>query len=299
MGLMRSQIHFFLALFMSLGAAIAQPTETPKIEKVSSKITVVTAGYNGLITIFNSEAGPVIVDTADVPSAASVLAIVQAIDPRPVQAVIVTHFHADHTGGLGMLAAGTSVYLDDVCLDSLRKLESKNGDPLVKAKSVVHSHTGTVLSFGTGNVRLVRPHAGHTAGDTVVIFEKEKVIAAGDLFFNGLAPYIDVEDGADTANWAETIESLCKQFPGFKVIPGHGPISDTEGWLGFAQYLRALHKDVAAAIRMGLTREQAMESVKLEAFTSIHDAGDFLTKKKNVGWVYDEMTHKRPASTRN
>jgi hypothetical protein len=37
----------------------------------------------------------------------------------------------------------------------------------------------------------------------------------------------------------------------------------------------------------------AQESVNLEQFTWITDMGEFLTKKANIGWVYDELTQKR------
>jgi len=49
---------------------------------------------------------------------------------------------------------------------------------------------------------------------------------------------------------------------------------------------------VAEAIKAGQTREQAQASVGLEQFSSMKDVGDFLTKKANVGWVYDELTKK-------
>jgi predicted N-formylglutamate amidohydrolase len=83
------------------------------------------------------------------------------------------------------------------------------------------------------------------------------------------------------------------QYSGFTVVPGHGPISDTDGWKKLATYLRALRKGVADAVAAGQTREQAQESVNLEQFTWITDMGEFLMKKANIGWVYDELTQKR------
>jgi glyoxylase-like metal-dependent hydrolase (beta-lactamase superfamily II) len=127
----------------------------------------------------------------------------------------------------------------------------------------------------------------------VVIFEKAKVLQVGDLFFHGMPPYIDVNNGSDTENWVDLIETLCEKYPDFKVIPGHGKVTDTQAYLRFAQYLKYLRKEVAAAIQAGKTREQTQDSIDFSAFSDIKDQGEFLTKKENVGWVYDEMTRKQ------
>jgi len=150
--------------------------------------------------------------------------------------------------------------------------------------------TGAVTITG-GNRKVEFRYFGpaHTSGDTVVIFESERVIATGDLFFNGLPPYIDVADGADTENWIKVIRAVAERFPKYKVIPGHGPVAGMKDWLRFADYLSALREKVAAAIAAGQTREQAVASVKLDEFPEVKDVGVFLTKAQNVGWVYDEL----------
>ena len=280
-----------LATFaVSVWAADAPPA--PRLEQVTPRVSVIVAGFNGAITVFKSESGPVIVDSADAASAPQVQALIRTIDPRPPAAVILTHYHGDHAGGLATLAAGAPLYAQQDCLASYRKREKNAEEVLAKAARVVPYSTDTEIKLGADVVRLVHPPHAHTSGDTVVVIEKEKVIAAGDVFFNGVPPYIDVADGADTAMWADTIDRLATQYAGFKVVPGHGPLSETEGWRQFAVYLRALRQGVAEAIKLGQTREQAQASVRLDQFVSIKDVGDFLTKKANVGWVYDELTKK-------
>jgi glyoxylase-like metal-dependent hydrolase (beta-lactamase superfamily II) len=131
----------------------------------------------------------------------------------------------------------------------------------------------------------------------VLVFETSKVIHTGDLFFHGMPPYIDVKDGSDTGNWFHTIEALCKKYPDYKIIPGHGKVTDTENYLKFAGYLKYLRKEVAAAIKAGKTKEQAMETINLEPFQWIKDSSTFTNKKRNIGWIYEEMT--RPHGMRD
>ncbi len=142
-------------------------------------------------------------------------------------------------------------------------------------------------------MKLVHFGPAHTSGDTVVVFPNAKVLVVGDLFFHGMPPYIDVNNGSDTQNWVNLIETLCEKYTNFKVIPGHGKVTDTAEYLKFANYLKYLRKEVAAAIAAGKTREQAQESIDFSGFVNIVDQGEFLTKKENVGWVYDEMTRKQ------
>jgi cyclase len=281
-----------VTLFLCVGGALLaqQASPTVKYDRITPKLYVIDGGCN--ITLFQTEKGPLIIDSGNTAPAEGVQALIRTLDQRPVVAVILTHYHDDHVGGLSILAAGAPLYAHENCFASYQKATPEAGEVLAKAARWVSYTDDTEMQFGADTVRLVHPLNAHTSGDTVVVFPEEKVIAAGDLFFNGLPPYIDVADGADTAIWADTIESFARRYSGFKVVPGHGPVSDTAGWLEFAAYLRALREGVAAAIKAGQTREQAQASVNLDRFSSMRDVGDFLTKKANIGWVYDELTKK-------
>ena len=149
--------------------------------------------------------------------------------------------------------------------------------------------------LGNETVRLFHSGPAHTSGDLVVVFENSKVVHAGDLFFNERPPYIDVEDGSDTENWVRTIVALCESYPGYTFIPGHGQVADVKSFLNFAEYLKLLRSKVKAAIEDGKTREEAMESIKVDAYTLLKKTeSDIDVKiKRNIGWVYDEMTRQK------
>jgi cyclase len=253
------------------------------MEELTPRVRVIFAGFNGAVTVFQSQDGPVIIDSADAASAAAVQAMIRTIDSRPPVALILTHYHGDHVGGALTLASGAPIWGHEKCL-----AEFKSNSELTKLARPYQADTQLPLRGET--IRLLHPGPAHTSGDTAVVLEAERIIVAGDLFFNGVPPYIDVNNGADTEAWAHFIEAISKRYAGFRVVAGHGGISDTEGWLRFAGYLRALRQGVAEAVRAGQTREQAQASVNLDAFDWIQDMGDFLTKKANIGWVYDELT---------
>ena len=66
----------------------------------------------------------------------------------------------------------------------------------------------------------------HTDGDSVVHFRKANVIHVGDLFFNGMYPFIDLSTGGSVAGMiAAADRMLAMAGESTRIIPGHGPLA--------------------------------------------------------------------------
>ncbi len=274
------------ALFASAQPARAEVPAKVKADKLTSRIQWLQLPPAGNVTVFVGDESLFVVDAGN-PNSSAIADKIASLSAKPVAYLVDTHYHDDHTGGNAAVARGGRILATQACLMSMRK----NAKPDQPAAALPQETYGTERGVRLGKelVRLASFGPAHTAGDTVVIFESEGVIAAGDLFFNGLPPYIDVADGADTENWVRIIHVLAERYPKYKVVPGHGPVSDMKGWLRFADYLSALREKVAAAIAAGRTREEAVAGVRLDEFADVKDVAPFLTKAQNVGWVYDEL----------
>jgi glyoxylase-like metal-dependent hydrolase (beta-lactamase superfamily II) len=269
----------------------AQQEEPITVEKVSDEVYCLY-GSGGNIGIYVGENTLLVVDAQYARTADAVMAKIKELSPKKIQHLINTHYHGDHTSGNPIIGKDAKIISHQNC----KKTLLANKEPEETPESIgAPSNTfdkEMSIPMGKESVRLVHMGPAHTSGDTIVIFDKAKVIHAGDLFFHGMPPYIDVNDGSDTKNWVRTIRALAEKHPDFQVIPGHGKVTNMKEYLRFADYLDALRKEVAAAIKAGKTKEQAIESIDLSMFSSIEDRGEFLTKKKNIEWVYDEMTRK-------
>ena len=137
-------------------------------------------------------------------------------------------------------------------------------------------------------IEVIYPGPAHTNGNSLVDFPGLKVVHMGDLFFNGLLPYIGAEAGADTANWIAKL----KEVSGWdveKFIPGHGPLADKEGLLRLAAYLGDLRQAVQTAIAAGQTLEQAKKMAPLPAWKVLKWQEMF---PRNVEAVYNELSKK-------
>ncbi|MCI0470235.1 MAG: MBL fold metallo-hydrolase [Candidatus Aminicenantes bacterium] len=278
-------------LFFSTLPIIAQQDIPIEIEKTSGNVYCLT-GIGGNMALLETNECLLVIDSKFQDNAEKVLARITAFSAKPLKYLVDTHYHGDHTGGNEIIGKNAEIIAHQNCKTSLIKtLESQKKDTACASRIKTFDDT-MELTLGDEKVKLLYLGAGHTSGDTIVVFENAKVIHPGDLFFNGLPPYIDVKDGSDTENWLRIIETLAKTYPDYKLIPGHGKVADMKSFLRFADYLRFLRDETAKAIKAGKTREQAMAETDFTAFKDLEERG-FLSKKNNIGWVYDEMTRQK------
>jgi glyoxylase-like metal-dependent hydrolase (beta-lactamase superfamily II) len=142
------------------------------------------------------------------------------------------------------------------------------------------------VRLGTLAIELRHIDRGHTDNDLFVRIPAANVVHGGDLFFNGLHPFIDTGAGATTVGWQRCIAAMVEQCNADTVvIPGHGELSDVNGLRAFSGYFDTLRRVVQQAIRDGRTREQITELQPVE-FRDWPAA----RLNQNLGIVYDELT---------
>jgi glyoxylase-like metal-dependent hydrolase (beta-lactamase superfamily II) len=102
------------------------------------------------------------------------------------------------------------------------------------------------------------PH-GHTDGDSIVHFPASNVLHMGDIFFNGLYPYIDLDGGGSIQGMIAAVElGMSLADAETQVIAGHGPMSNLEGLTAYHAFLAAARDNVQALIDQGMSLEQAV-----------------------------------------
>lgn len=131
-----------------------------------------------------------------------------------LEAILLTHGHFDHVGGVKILAADTGcriyVHPEDLSLP-----EMLTAGPLFYTDTY---QNGSVLSLAGLSFRVLHT-PGHTPGSVCLICEKH--IFSGDTLFAGSCGRTDLPGG----DWAAIRKSLLKlrQLEGeFAVHPGHG-----------------------------------------------------------------------------
>ncbi len=185
---------------------------------------------------------------------------------RPVDFVLNTHYHGDHTGANAAFAEAGAVVI------SHHKLRERL---LADADSAGGPGGIPVLTFGEGVVLHLNditaqimhvPHA-HTDGDAFVFVPELNVIFAGDLQFAGRFPFIDLNGGGSVQGFIDAQQMMASMADEDTIIiPGHGDDPSN---------LAALQADTAMLIdgyaRVGALVEEGMSVDEVVAANPLAD----------------------------
>jgi glyoxylase-like metal-dependent hydrolase (beta-lactamase superfamily II) len=236
-------------------------------EAVTDSVSVIY-GAGGNVAVLRTQRGAVVVDTMTFPiQGRRILALAERLGGGPTQAVINTHYHADHTHGNPAWPAGTRIVSTERTRAYLDQFDSAFWEgPVAGSAPNDLFEDRHELRIGDKTVRSFHLGRGHTGGDLVVLFVEDRVLHTGDLFFNRRYPNIDLEAGGSVQQWAQTLESvLALDFD--RVIPGHGPVTDRSGLLEFQRFIAELAAFARESAAAGMSLEETLAAASLE-----HDA---------------------------
>ena len=149
---------------------------------------------------------------------------------KTIEAVLLTHGHFDHVGGVRTLAAETDcrVYQHEKDLSMPPQLTA---GPLYYTDLY---REGDVLKLAGLRLRVIHT-PGHTEGSVCLL--AENAMFSGDTLFEGSCGRTDLPGG----NWATILQSL-KRLAGmeknYTVYPGHGPSTTLEEEKQWNPYMR-------------------------------------------------------------
>jgi glyoxylase-like metal-dependent hydrolase (beta-lactamase superfamily II) len=217
----------------------AAPLET---QKLAEDVTML-AGPGGSVVVLNGPDGKFVVDTFVAPAWPRLKTALDGLGNAPVTYVIDTHWHFDHTDNNAALrAAGATI----LAHENTKKRMSEPHDLPVLYRGADGTLAG--LHFDPSPLEALpqetfaasyKLHANgetlalqhvvpaHTDSDIYVHFQKANVIQMGDLFFNGMYPYIDPGTGGKiTGMIAAADEILSLAGNDTRILAGHGPLGN-------------------------------------------------------------------------
>ncbi len=186
------------------------------------------AGMGGTIGVSVGEDGVFLIDDQFQPLADKILAAIADITDKPIRFVVNTHWHGDHRGSNAEMAAAGGLL---VAHDNVRVRMAAEGPQQAapEALPVVTFSDSVTFHFNGHEIAVLHPIDAHTDGDAVVHFVEIDVIHAGDILFNGIYPFIDLDSGGTIEGFLhamEVIESMAG--PDTRIIAGHGDASATD-----------------------------------------------------------------------
>jgi glyoxylase-like metal-dependent hydrolase (beta-lactamase superfamily II) len=268
--------------------------EAPPIQtqKVSDSIYMLI-GRGGNLGVSVGDDGLLLIDdkfadlAPDIKAALAVLAKDAGLERSAPRLLVNTHHHGDHTGGNPEFGGESTI----IAQSNVRK---RLADPIAKSPMpreglpIVTFDENLSLHFNGEEIRLVHLAAGHTDGDTVVMFTQSNVVHMGDLCFNGLFPFIDTASGGTVAGYIANLELvLANTTEATQFIPGHGPLAHRADIVALRDMLKGVVKLVQSALDQGQTVED-MKAAKLLAPYAAWN-WNFITAEKLIDTVAGEL----------
>lgn len=231
-------------------------------------------GAGGNVGVLATRDGAVIVDTLTFRfQGERVREQAERLGRGPVQVLLNTHYHRDHTHGNLAFAGGTRIVAATRTLDYLRHFDpdywQKEASERLPNELVTDVHE---MRVGGKTVRSHHLGPGHTGGDLVVLFVEDRVVHTGDLLFNGRYPRIDLAAGGTIPGWIETLDRvLALDFD--HVIPGHGPVAGREAIEQFQGFLREVWSVGQRAAAEGASLDEMLDAASLETDAGYEPGG--------------------------
>ncbi len=266
-----NQIRAFIALLAlvvsgamgSISGAAYADDEALGLEKITDDLYMIT-GPGGNVGLFVGDQATLLIDDKFEAQGSPIIELVAEITDRPLDYVVNTHWHGDHTGSNAVMGqTGATI----VAHENVREILAK-GTTLKAFGSVIEPYPAhalpeitfteaLTLHINDETVQVQHIPNAHSDGDSVLYFKKANVVHTGDLFFNGIYPFIDAEHGGRIKGMIAGAQSILKHIDGETVIiPGHGPLANREDLLAYITMLEATVAAIEPLLAKGLSTEQ-------------------------------------------
>jgi glyoxylase-like metal-dependent hydrolase (beta-lactamase superfamily II) len=263
------------ALSLATGAAAQQDFSKVEVETIRlTATTYMLVGAGGNVGLSVGEDAVFMVDDQFAPMAPKLKAAVAKVTHKPVQFLLNTHFHFDHTGGNEAFGKEAAVI---VAHDNVRR--RMGADQLISfigARQNASPRAALPVVTVPGEIRLhlngdemhaFHVPAAHTDGDLIVHFVKSKVVHMGDTYFNGMYPFIDASSGGHPDGVlaaADRVLALADEQT--QIIPGHGPLAKKADLQAYRDMLATVTARIKAARAAGKGNEEIVASAPAAEF---------------------------------
>jgi glyoxylase-like metal-dependent hydrolase (beta-lactamase superfamily II) len=276
-----------------LGQMRAAGASTPiKTTKLYDNVFLLQ-GAGGNMAVQIGPEGKILIDSSFATAVPHIREAMNALSNDPAFAIINTHWHIDHTDGNdGMHAAGFTVYAHE----KTRARLSQPAEMKLFGMSLPASPAGALptITFDKSlrvwhngdSLELAHFDPAHTDTDIYIHFHNADVLHLGDIWFNGMYPFIDEGTGGSIGGMISA-SKLALSLAGdkTKIIPGHGPLGTRAELQKSCDMLSTVRDKVAALKTSGASEKEVLAKKPTADLDSTWAKGSF-SPDMFVGIVY-------------
>jgi glyoxylase-like metal-dependent hydrolase (beta-lactamase superfamily II) len=263
-----------IVVLLIAGGANAQDTVSVTSAEVAPGFYMFqgTVGNVGMLT---GDDGVFLIDDGIEPVGPALLAAIRDISDGPIEFVINTHVHGDHVGSNEAIhMAGATI----VAHDNIRKRLLEVGWPT--RDGLVETAPGALpqITFSDNISFYLNGHKAfvfhienaHTDGDGAVAFPDANIVYTGDLLFNRLFPFIDLDNGGSVDGFIAGQQRILSMIDDeTKIIPGHGELGDKDDLQMAVDMLVDARRRVKALVDAGKSEDQIVADNPLAMYHDV------------------------------
>jgi cyclase len=223
-------------------------------------------GFGGNMVLQTGSEGNLLIDSSFSTSVQKVLAAIGAVSKDAPHLLINTHWHYDHTdGNEGMHAAGFTILAHAKTKERLSTTQivpffhmTVQPDPAGSWPTIIFDYSKRIAHNGD-SLDLAHFDPAHTDTDIYIHFRNADVLHVGDIFFNGIYPFIDESSAGNIGGMiAASEKALSLAGPKTKIVPGHGPLADKAQLRTYHDMLATVRDRVAKLKAAGASEQEAV-----------------------------------------
>ncbi|WP_157269606.1 MBL fold metallo-hydrolase [Azohydromonas aeria] len=223
-----------------------------------------------------------VADTQATPAmAADVIRRIREVTDKPIEYVVLTHYHAVRVLGASAYEPQQILASQDTYDLIVERGEQDKASEIGRfprlfrnVETVPPGLTWPTMTFtgkmtlwlGKLEVQLLQLGRGHTKGDTVVWLPQERTLLSGDLVEFDATPYAG---DAYFKDWPQTLDNIAALKP-LALVPGRGAalVGEEQVQAGLSG-TRAFVSDLYAAVQAGAAAGKDLKSTYKEAYAQL------------------------------
>lgn len=288
---MKQLLIVFCCLFAVTAHAQQFATSFESTEVAPGIIMVMGVGGfgGGNMAILVGEDHVAMIDDSMTPLAPTLLAHVAETAGRPIDFMINTHVHGDHVGANAAFAEGGTVIFAH---ENIRKRLVADANPAggEGGLPVVTYADGVTFHLDELEAKVIHVPSAHTDGDSIIHFPSANVIHTGDILFNGMYPFIDLDSGGSVSGYIAGQEKIFSMADDeTKIIPGHGELASKSGLRANIDMLKDAQALVKEMLDAGNSEEEIVSANPLEKYHETYNWG-FITTERMTRTLIRDLT---------
>jgi cyclase len=272
----------------------AKTAEVPITSTSLAAGLTLLSGPGGNVVVLTGADGKIVVDTFVQPAWDKLRQSLEETGKQPIKAVIDTHWHFDHTdNNENFQKMGAAIIAHENTKTRMSQSHELLGMKFVPSppgalpsQTFKDKHS---LDANGEQITLTYVPPAHTDTDLYVRYTKANVLHMGDVFFNGMYPFIDASTGGNINGMVAGADMALKLVDTrTKIVPGHGPLADRGALTTYRDMLATVRDRVQKLKKEGRELEEVVNANPTKEFDATWGKG-MMAPKNFIALVYNTL----------